>query len=480
MDIKELRENKVFNIFYQMNQIPRGSGNEKQVSDWLVNWAKERNLEVYQDKVNNVIIKKPATKGYENADTIIMQGHMDMVCSKEKESKHDFLKDPIDMYVDGDWLKAKETTLGADNGIGVSIILAILEDNELEHPSLEGVFTVEEETTMLGAKNIDASLLKGKKLISLDGAEEGEIEVSSAGMVTVDITDKVEYLDCSDLSAYKVVINGLASGHSGVDIGLGRANSICILGRLLSEIKKEVEFKLADIEGGVKSNVIPFESEAVILIDEDSEEKVENIVNRVFNEEKEKYAATESGMNVFVEKCDANKAISDDLKDRIINYLVKTPNAVQKMSQNIEGLVETSLNNAILKIEDGKFLLNVSIRSSVKQSETEVVEMVRALAKENKFEFEITSTAPPMEYVENSRLREVCVSTYKKLYNEDMRVVAIHAGLEGGVFAEKIPALDSIVMAPNLRGEHSTKEKVNIPSTIKVYEFVKEVLKELK
>ncbi len=346
--IDDLICNKVFKYFREISNIPRESGNEKEISDYLFNFAKERNLWVIQDEYSNIIIKKQATNGYEKASTIIFQAHMDMVCEKANEKVHDFKKDPIDFKIEGgDMLYAKDTTLGDDDGIGLAYMLAILDSNDISHPNLEMLFTTEEETTMIGALNFNHNLFEGKVLINIDSEEEGKILVSSAGGIDIKHNIPIKSENAKeDLQAFNIVVEDLKGGHSGLDIHRERGNAIKILGRILKDLSYSIEYSLAFIKGGSKTNNIPVNANAKILIEKSYENKLKEFIKFSNNTLKEELYLKDDNINIKLKDSidNTDKVISEESKKLVLNSILITPNGVESMDANIQGLVESSVN----------------------------------------------------------------------------------------------------------------------------------------
>ena len=440
--------------FEDFLSIPRESGNEKEISSYLVEFAKKNELEYYVDDIYNVIIKRKSNNN--SKDTIILQGHIDMVCTSIDD--YDFKNKGIDWYIDNNMYKAKGTTLGADNGIGCSIILAILSNKDILVPNIEAIFTVQEETTMEGAKKLDYSKITGNKLISIDGTNEGVIEVSSAGMTSITLSKQLEYTN-SNLKKYKISIDGLEGGHSGVDINKNRGNSIKIIGDIIGKLNN---YYLIDIQGGSKDNVIPSECVSIISTDE---------IIDIDNSYKEIYP----NINILIEEIDIdNKVICKEDSKMIIDLINNLP--IEVLSYRGE-YPQTSLNLATIKCNNSYVNINISIRSSNVEDEKKCVEMVRKLS--NNMNFKINSTIPYFTFNENSKLRDILVNKYKELYNKDIVLEHVHAGLEGGVFSEHINDLDVCVIAPNLHDIHTVNECVEIDSVNRVYKWLIEVLKEI-
>ena len=370
LQLENLKPQEVFKYFSDISQIPRGSGNEKQISDYLTSEGKRLGLEVVQDEFFNVLIKKPATKGYENSPTVIIQGHMDMVCEKNKETEHDFEKDPIKLRVEGDFLYATDTTLGADNGIAVAMGLAILASTDIAHPALEVIFTADEEESMNGAMNLNGDLFKGTYIINIDSEEEGTITVSCAGGVTALVTVQKEFKDINSKVALTIDVKGLLGGHSGMEINKQRANSNILMGRILNHLLNhaEIKFDLVEISGGAKNNAIPREAEAVILVDEKDTEKLSKELDNILNIFKNEFKTSDPDIEVLCKKSHKtyNKALTDVVRDNIIAITMLMPAGIQTMSMDIEGLVESSTNLGVINNNKDNFVFEFATRSSVK------------------------------------------------------------------------------------------------------------------
>ncbi len=467
----------VFKYFEEISQIPRGSGDMQKISGYCVNFAKEHNLKYIKDDANNVVIFKDATQGYENADTVILQGHMDMVCQKTDECEIDFEKDGIDIFIDGDFIKAKGTTLGADNGIAMAMILSILEDDTLEHPSIEAVFTTDEEIGMIGASKLDVGILKGKRMINLDSEEENALTVSCAGgsdvKITLPITKTIK-----KGTKIEVQINGLKGGHSGVEIDKGRVNANVLMGRVLNKIKQITDFDIIGINGGTKRNAIPLDSVADILVDDES--KVTGKIKEYFGIIKEEIKDREPNCNIEVSVKNSGNFEVLDKTDKIIYMLITTPNGVVDMSKSIDGLVETSLNLGILKTEPNKIVMQYALRSNKRSALDFLEERLLCFGKYNECEVELSGRYEPWEYRENSPMRDMYIKVYSERVGKKPNVEAIHAGLECAVFSGAIKDLDSIAIGPDMFDVHTVEERLSIPSTKLIYEILGDLLKKLK
>lgn len=473
----------VLRYFEEISRIPRCSGNEKAVSDYLVEFAKARNLEVVQDDVLNVIIKKPGTPGYENAPTVIIQGHMDMVGDKNKGTEHNFEKDPIKLRVDGDMLYATNTTLGADNGIAVAYAMELLDSSDIPHPPIEILITTQEETGMDGALLLDPGNLKGKYLINIDGEEEGRFFVSCAGGIRVLHTLQAEWEDADTrFFPYLLSIKGLRGGHSGSDIHMGRGNSNKLMGRILNSLYKEIGFLLSDINGGMRPNAIPREAEAVILITPSDEIKLKDKIDEWNSTFKNELRVSDPGVIVSLENTSKkySRVLSKEVMRKVIVLLNMIPNGIQTMSADISGLVESSTNLGVVSTSENAISFESAVRSSVRSLKHNIINQCEVVSDSIGARFEASSDYPEWEYDPDSKLREVFESVYEETYGKKPEVTAIHAGLECGLFKEKMPCLDMISFGPNLYDVHTPNEHVSTPSVKRTWEFIKAVLKEMR
>lgn len=477
--LEHLKPERVFYYFEKMCEIPHGSGNTKQISDFCVNFAKEQGLEYYQDADNNVIIVKEASAGYEAAEPVILQGHLDMVCEKTADCPKDMEKEGLDIYVDGDFVRAKDTTLGGDNGIAVAMAMAILKDKTLSHPRVEAVFTVDEEIGLLGAGSIDVSPLKGKTMINIDSEDEGIFTVSCAGgnstICRLPINTK-QY----EGAVYTLEITGCKGGHSGVEIDKGRCNPNVLMGRLLQDIQRGASLQIVSVDGGLKDNAIPVQSKAVIVCDQEIVLKasVEQMQVVFANE----YAGTDPDIQITLTRDENIKVnVMDEAStQKVICLLSCMPNGVQKMSMDIAGLVQTSLNIGIVETHEDYFRMSFCVRSSVDSEREMLNRRIGTMITQLGGTMEIEGAYPGWEYKKDSRLRDLMVDVFKDQYGKEPTVEAIHAGLECGMFAGKIPGLDCVSIGPNLDQIHTVRENMSISSVQRVYEFVLEVLKRMK
>lgn len=481
--IKGLKPERVFYYFEQISNIPRGSGNEEAVANYCLSVAKELGLESFKDEFHNVVIRKPATAGYENAPGVIIQGHLDMVCEKNADKVHDFLKDPITLVVDGDNLRADGTTLGGDDGIAVAMGLAFMEAQDIEHPALECLFTSDEEAGLGGAKNFDASVLQGKRLINLDSEEEGVFVVSCCGGAKAHLLTAAEWEEVpAGLVPVAIKIRGLLGGHSGSEIHLQRANANKLMGRILRQVAKGLFFRLESINGGNMDNAITRECDAVIYIDPaDMDELIDMCVQfqRIFANE---FSGSENDVRVIAEKAENAKArvLKAEKANAVIYALNLIPNGVQRISLEINGLVETSNNIGIVKTTDEEIDIVSAVRSSVATAKYDLLEKIGAIAELTGSRLYIKSEYPGWEYKKDSQFRDICVEAYKEMFGKEAKIEAIHAGLECGLLLSKAPDIDMISMGPNMHDVHTPQEGISIASVERMYNFVKFLFTKLK
>ena len=470
---------EVFKWFYEISQVPRGSGNERAISDFLVKFAKDRNLEVHQDKAMNVIIKKPGTAGYEKSPTVIIQGHMDMVCEKDASSNHDFLKDPIKFVVKGEMLYAEKTTLGGDDGIAVAYALTVLDSKDIPHPPLEVLITTEEETGMGGAMALTDEHLQGTRLLNIDSEEEGVFLVSCAGGANIHVFFDIKK-EAAKGKFLKITVGGLLGGHSGIEINKQRANSIKLLGRILYNIKQNEKINIVEISGGSKHNAIAKDAHAVIAAE--NTEAVLKIVEKMTADFKNEYRAVDKLLTVTANETQnpSGQMFTKELTLNLIDFMASIPNGVQYMSMEIHGLVQTSLNNGVLEEIDGRIKFTTSVRSSVKSALDEIVDILRIQAERCGAEFKKNSEYPAWEYSPDSPVRDAAVNVYKKLNKKEPLITAIHAGLECGLLKKTLPKVDAISFGPNLYDVHTPNEHMEIASVERVWKFLLAYLAELK
>ena len=474
--LKGLEPERVFYYFEEISKIPRGSGNEKQVSDYLLSMAKDKGWDAIQDESLNIIIKKPATEGYENSPTVMLQGHMDMVCEKNDNVVHDFEKDPIKLRIIDGHIYATETTLGADNGIAVAMCLAVLESESLKHPALEVLITTDEEKGMTGAQKVNGSLFKSKFLLNLDSEGEGIFTAGCAGGCEVLLKIPAAYHNEAK-NAYKLSVKGLQGGHSGVDADKERGNANKILGRILYDLYDYVE--LVSINGGSKTNAIPREAYAVLNIE--YIDQVKNIIEIWNNILKNEYAFTDSEVQVFLEDTKAQQSpLEKNLFNKIISAVNLVPNGVLSRSTAID-LTISSNNLAVITTDEHYVKLYCHARSSVQTLLTNgFIPLMKQLGEALSVECEVGAVYPGWEYAKESEIREICKETYIEMFGKEPVVEAIHAGLECGLLMGKIPGLDAIAMGPDAYDAHSPKEHLSIKSTENIYNLLCKILERIK
>jgi dipeptidase D len=488
--------NRVFDIFAEICKVPRPSKHEQQISRWLQAFAADHGIECVADEAMNVIMRVPATPGYEDHEGVILQAHMDMVCEKNGDVQHDFMTDSIETYVDGEWLKAKGTTLGADNGIGIAMALAAITDNELPHPAVECLFTVDEETGLTGAMKLQDGMLKSKRLINLDSEDDGQIFIGCAG--GIDTLAKMHYTpqpiaNSRQLIAIRLSVGGLMGGHSGDDINKGRANANQLIVWFLARIWPQTEVQLASLNGGNLRNAIAREAEAVITVPMAFKEDIRIAWNHYVAQMEQVFGEVETDMRLELETCDMpDSCIPADKAYRLIMALCECPHGMIAMSKDMPGLVETSTNLASIKIKQSSsdqrdhdrtnnyFVeVNTSQRSSIESSKHHLkwaVEQALSMACD-----EVTHGDGYPGWAPNpkSELLETVKKAYTDLYKAEPKVLAIHAGLECGLFLEKYPYLDMVSIGPQMYGVHSPQERLSIPSTERCYKWLCQTLKAL-
>lgn len=477
MKLTGLEPQAVFSYFEKLCSIPHGSGNTKQISDFLVSFAKEQNIRYFQDALNNVVMFADGTCGMEDREPVIIQGHMDMVCEKDADCHIDMEKDGLDIAHDGTYIFAKGTTLGGDDGIAVAYALALLADKSIPHPPLEVIITVDEETGMDGATGIDLSSLKGRKMLNIDSEEEGIFTVSCAGgahaAISLPVQRRAVYGPC-----VKLTVEGLQGGHSGVEIHKNRTNANKVMGEFLSRVQKLMPVCITKLEGGSKDNAIPRSCEVTLVALGMYIERINDIAAQLQAEIREQYDEPESIIRGDDVDALGGNALTTECSSKVIALLCAAPNGVQAWSKDIDGLVQTSLNLGIVKLDD-MLKLTWSVRSSVNQERAELVEKLRELAAFYDAQIDVRGEYPAWEYRKDSPLRDTMKRVYQDMYGAQPEVVAIHAGLECGLLSEKLPGLDCVSIGPNMKDIHTSRERLEIESTRRTWEFILEVLKNL-
>ena len=478
MRISELEPKSVFGYFEELTKIPRGSGDMEKVSSYCVEFAEKNGLFCVRDSANNVIIKKPASEGYESHEPIILQGHLDMVCQKDAGVTIDFLKDGIEAFVDGDFIRAKGTTLGADNGIAVAMLLSILADKTLSHPPIEAVFTTDEEIGMIGASALSVEHLSGKRMMNLDSEDPSVVTVSCAGGSDFKICVPLEFQTVQK-PAIMVSVKGLLGGHSGVEIDKGRVNANLLMGRVLNHLNKTVSFDLIRLNGGDKANAIPNSATAMIAAEDvNAVKKGLSAYKEVLSKE---LLSREPSFSLEFEEFagDTFDVVSDENKETLISMLVLAPNGVLTMSAEIENLVETSLNLGVLNMDKQEATLLFALRSNKTSALLALDEKLTSFAKLFPCTCESGGFYPPWEYNENAKLKTLYQEKFCEKFGFTPEAYAIHAGLECGVFASKIPGFDCISVGPDMKDIHTTNERLSISSSKALYELILEILKSL-
>ncbi len=473
---KDILNHEVIDIFRHISRIPRESGNEKAISNWIGKWAEYKGLKVTQDDIWNLTICKPASKGYEDHAPVMLQAHIDMVCEKNNDSNQNFDTDPIEFDFDGEWItSATGTTLGADNGVGVAEALAVLADDSLEHPPLEVVFTVQEETTFAGAENVDISELKAMRLINIDHANEREIIVGSCGGTGVRFVMPIEFEEevPEGMTAWRIRVTGLMGGHSGEDIHRGRGNAINLLLRVL----ENSNLQTVSISGGTNRLAIPREAEAVVLAaDEDTVRSIIDNAKAVFRRE---YSGAAPDLDIICEEAEAAPPLTDAAFIKIAAAVRFYPNGIVNMNGSFDGLVESSDNIGIISTEGGVLTITSEVRGAYRSTVDDIVKTIDLLAATLGAGVEYFAAYVPWEFSADSELRNLAVGLYKEMFGSEMKQLALHAGLECGFFAEKRPGMDIISIGPDCEYFHSPRERVRAASIINSYNFLKEMLRRL-
>jgi len=472
-----LEPKSVFTYFEKLCSIPHGSGNTKQISDYIVSFAKGNGIRYVQDEMNNVLLFGEGTCGMESHEPVIIQGHIDMVCDKDADCAIDMEKEGLDVTHDGEWVFAKGTTLGGDNGIAVAYAMALLTDKSIPHPPLEVILTVDEETGMYGAGAIDLSSLKGRKMLNLDCEEEGIFTVSCAGgaraQLLLPVTRRAVYGPC-----VKLTVEGLQGGHSGVEIHKNRANANKVMGEFLSRVQALMPVCITKLQGGAKDNAIPRSCEATLVALGMYIERINEVAAQLQKEIREQY--DEPNAIIRGDDVDAlgGNALTTECSAKVIALLNAAPNGIEAWSKDIDGLVQTSLNLGIVTLDE-ELSLSWATRSCVNAERDALAEKLKALADFHDARLEVSGVYPAWEYKKDSVLRDTMVKTYTEMYGKAPEVVAIHAGLECGLLSEKLPGLDCVAMGPDMRDIHTSRERLNIASTKRTWDFIQEVLKAL-
>lgn len=480
--IKDLEPKLMWGLFDEITRVPRPSKHEEKIIAYLIDFATKHNLAYRRDAIGNVVICREASKGYEDRPTLVLQSHVDMVCEKNSDIEHDFDKDPIDAYIDNGWVKARGTTLGADCGIGMAAALAVLIDSEIECGAIEALFTVDEETGLTGAFNLEEGMISGKYLINLDSEDEGEIFIGCAGGIDTLASYPLQIVATSDTKQYyRIDVSGLKGGHSGDDIDKGRANSIKLLANLLYDLQAKYGVSLSEIEGGNLRNAIPREAYAIIGMEKSKMCDIEQAVAQYIADVKSLYAVTEDSLSMQCLRCDTPEyELNSDLQTSLLRALVGLPNGVLAMSQTMPGLVETSSNLASVKFVDEAIVVTTSQRSSVERSKRDAAHSIESVFFATGGAVVHSDGYPGWTPNPDSHLLEVTKEAYVELFGYEAKVRAIHAGLECGLFLQRYPSLEMVSFGPTLRGVHSPDERIEIESVDKFWKLLLLLLKTLK
>tara|TARA_B100002049_G_scaffold46093_2_gene32208 strand:+ start:4682 stop:6142 length:1461 start_codon:yes stop_codon:yes gene_type:complete len=480
-EIRDLQPKALWHNFADLNAVPRASKKEDRVIEFIKNFGENLGLDTQVDETGNVVIRKPATTGLEDRKTIVLQSHLDMVHQKNNDTKFDFDTQGIKMYVDGDWVKAEGTTLGADNGLGVATIMAILQSDDIQHPAIEALFTIDEETGMTGAKGLSPELLDGDILLNLDTEEDDEIGIGCAGGIDITALREYEEENIPDNSVgYKIVVKGLQGGHSGMDIIKGLANANKLMARLLYTAYRDFGLRVSELQGGGLRNAIPRESEAFVVVDkEDTNFFVQQMLMWI-DEIKKEYASLEPNMDIGISEAEINgKLMKVEDQMEIIKAIASAHNGVYRMSPEIEGLVEASNNIANVVVANGKAKIKCLTRSSVESTRSDLAHSLQASFELAKFKVKQSGEYPGWAPNPASEILKVLDEIYQKQHGEKAHIAACHAGLECGIIGNHYPDMDMISFGPTIKGAHSPDERASISSTQKFWDFTLEILKNI-
>lgn len=480
-DVSKLAPQEVFRYFKEISDVPRSSSHNEKISAYLVNFAKEHELEYYQDESGNVIIWKDGTPGYENSDMVMIQGHMDIVAEKTEDSTHDFQNDPLELIVDGDTLTANKTTLGADDGAAIAMGLALLDSTDIPHPPLEFIATVDEEIGMLGAYALDGSKIRSRKVINIDSEEEGIITVGCAGAVDIFTSFPADKKLVNGVK-YKYVVDGLLAGHSGLDIHQERANAGQIVARLFLDARENAELNIVSINGGRATNVLLGKVEGEVIVATSDVKAFEESIAASTEEIKAEYRTSDPGITVSIEAVGeaSEEAVDTVCQDNFFKFLVACPTGAEHYSVELKGLVETSHSIGVVKLEDGRLITKSMSRSSVNSRNRLLARKIGIIAEALGAEVEHGSSYGAWEFNNKSDLLDVCINAYKEQYGEEPVVSAMHAGIECGIWAEKVGKVDAVSIGPDMTGVHSVNEELSIPSTERTWQYLKLILSHCK
>lgn len=479
--LSHLKPELVWKYFEEITQVPHPSKKEEKIRQYMISWAQNMGFEYKSDKLGNLVIKKPATPGMENRKTVCIQGHLDMVCEKNSDVEFDFDNEPLKIYIDGDWVKAQGTTLGADNGIGIAMGMALMASNDIPHPALELLCTLDEETGLTGAIQLGTDLLNADILLNLDSEDEGAFTIGCAGGLNTSGIFKYESDEVpANHTAYKLSLKGLRGGHSGIEIHDGRANAAKLLSRFLWNATRKFGVRLVSFNSGNKHNAIPREAFATILVENTKTSEFEQMFDKCADIFKKEYATKEPNLHMFYEKTELpNRVLKSDIAYKILSSFVAMPHGVIRMSPDIPGLVQTSTNFAIVETRENEIYVLTSQRSSVESEKKFVENMVYASLELGGAEISTGDGYPAWEPNVNSEILNIAKDIYKKVLGKEPKIEAIHAGLECGLIGEKYPGIDMLSFGPNLKDVHSPDEKVSISSVERIWNFLVELIKNI-
>ena len=483
MEIKHQKTKEIIDAFEEISKIPRVSKNEAQIAQWLKDWGESNGFEVQMDSVQNILIKVPASEGFEDSPITVLQGHMDMVGEKTPDSDHDFTKDPIKFVYEGEWLTADRTTLGADNGIAIAMAMVLATDKEAKHPPLELLFTVDEETGLTGANALEPGFIDGKLLINIDSEDEGVFTVGCAGGINTNLNLPLDFESIpAGYQGFILKAGGMKGGHSGIDIALGKANAIQVLGRALKEISSDCPPRIADLKGGSAHNAIPRDAETVIYIPAECQEKVENIVKKIESTILNEFKNIEPDLFISLKSSNTNeeKVLTEKCSGKLIDFILAIPHGVYAMSSDIADLVETSNNFASIIFEANEAKVLSSQRSSFKSRLKALTDKMEAVARISGGTAVSGDGYPPWPANMDSPLLARCIRVYKEMYNKEPVVEIIHAGLECGIIGDKNEGMDMISIGPTLKYPHCPDEKIHIGTIGMVWDFLLKLLEDLK
>lgn len=478
--VTQLEPHQVWQNFSKLNAIPRCSKKEDRVRQFIKEFGESLGLPTVVDSIGNVIIKKPASPGMEDRKTVVLQAHLDMVCQKNADTDFDFDKEGIRMKVNGDWVEAEGTTLGADNGIGVAMIMSLLQSDSIPHPPIEALFTIDEETGMTGALGLKPGELEGKILLNIDTEDDDELTIGCAG--GIDITANASYPteDSNDFEAYKIVVRGLTGGHSGMDIHLGRANANKVMNRLLWHAENEVNCRVAEIDGGGLRNAIPRESFAIVLMPVGQGDALKSLIERLAIDIRAEYSTTDPDMFIGVEACEKPAGMLEKTAQyRLLRAIYSCQNGIYRMSPDIPGLVQTSNNLARVSLSDGKLEVQCLTRSSNDTEKMDLAHSIQSAFELADAEVHFSGSYPGWQPAPDSNIIHLMEGLYRDIFNSEPKVNACHAGLECGIIGSKYPGMEMISFGPNIRGAHSPDEKVQISSVQKSWEFLLKTLQRI-